>query len=128
MKQAQFLEFVADELNRRLSHGLERRAWDAAVKAKQRKGGLQPRNPVCCANQFRERREPSSHAPRIVKAPIAHSIEDVDAQVGCHAGHGHREYTPPRLADQLEVAAKPLPGGKNPRRLVVVVGPERAVS
>jgi transcriptional regulator with XRE-family HTH domain len=33
-----------------------------------------------------------------------------------------------RLADQLGVAAKPLPGGKNPRRLVVVVGPERAVS
>jgi LytR cell envelope-related transcriptional attenuator/Helix-turn-helix domain len=33
-----------------------------------------------------------------------------------------------RLASQLGVAAKPLPGGKNPRRLVVVVGPERAVS
>lgn len=33
-----------------------------------------------------------------------------------------------RLADQLGVAAKPLPGGKNPRRLVVVVGAERAVS
>lgn len=33
-----------------------------------------------------------------------------------------------RLADQLGVAAKPLPGGKNPRRLVVVVGPERALS
>jgi transcriptional regulator with XRE-family HTH domain len=32
-----------------------------------------------------------------------------------------------RLADQLKVAAKPLPGGKNPRRLVVVVGPEGAV-
>ena len=33
-----------------------------------------------------------------------------------------------RLANQLRVAAKPLPGGKNPRRLVVVVGPERAVN
>jgi LytR cell envelope-related transcriptional attenuator len=33
-----------------------------------------------------------------------------------------------RLAKQLGVAVKPLPGGKNPRRLVVVVGPERAVS
>jgi LytR cell envelope-related transcriptional attenuator len=33
-----------------------------------------------------------------------------------------------RLAEQLDVTAKPLPGGKNPRRLVVVVGPERAVS
>jgi transcriptional regulator with XRE-family HTH domain len=33
-----------------------------------------------------------------------------------------------RLADQLRVTTKPLPGGKNPRRLVVVVGPERAVS
>jgi transcriptional regulator with XRE-family HTH domain len=33
-----------------------------------------------------------------------------------------------RLADQLGVAAKPLPGGKNPRRLAVVVGPERAVA
>jgi hypothetical protein len=33
-----------------------------------------------------------------------------------------------RLAAQLGVASKPLPGGKNPRRLVVVVGPERAVS
>jgi hypothetical protein len=33
-----------------------------------------------------------------------------------------------RLAEQLGVTTKPLPGGKNPRRLVVVVGPERAVS
>jgi len=33
-----------------------------------------------------------------------------------------------RLAEQLGVATKPLPGGRNPRRLVVVVGPERAVS
>jgi transcriptional regulator with XRE-family HTH domain len=33
-----------------------------------------------------------------------------------------------RLADQLGVTTKPLPGGKNPRRLVVVVGPERAVN
>ena len=33
-----------------------------------------------------------------------------------------------RLAEQLGVATKPLPGGKNPRRLVVVVGPARAVS
>jgi hypothetical protein len=33
-----------------------------------------------------------------------------------------------RLAQQLGVTTKPLPGGKNPRRLVVVVGPERAVS
>jgi hypothetical protein len=32
-----------------------------------------------------------------------------------------------RLADQLGVVAKPLPGGNNPRRLVVVVGPERVV-
>jgi hypothetical protein len=33
-----------------------------------------------------------------------------------------------RLASQLGVVSKPLPGGKNPRRLVVVVGPERAVN
>jgi hypothetical protein len=33
-----------------------------------------------------------------------------------------------RLAEQLDVTTKPLPGGKNPRRLVVVVGPERAVN
>jgi hypothetical protein len=33
-----------------------------------------------------------------------------------------------RLAEQLGVTTKPLPGGKNPRRLVVVVGPERAVN
>lgn len=33
-----------------------------------------------------------------------------------------------RLAAQLGVTTKPLPGGTNPRRLVVVVGPERAVS
>jgi transcriptional regulator with XRE-family HTH domain len=33
-----------------------------------------------------------------------------------------------RLADRLGVTTKPLPGGKNPRRLVVVVGPEKAVS
>ena len=30
-----------------------------------------------------------------------------------------------RLARELGVATKPLPGGKNPRRLVVVVGPAR---
>jgi transcriptional regulator with XRE-family HTH domain len=30
-----------------------------------------------------------------------------------------------RLARQLGVAAKPLPGGKNPKRLVVIVGPRR---
>lgn len=33
-----------------------------------------------------------------------------------------------RLADQLGVTARPLPGGKNPRRLVVIVGPPRALS
>jgi hypothetical protein len=33
-----------------------------------------------------------------------------------------------RLAAQIGVTTKPLPGGKNPRRLVVVVGPARAVS
>ena len=30
-----------------------------------------------------------------------------------------------RLAEQLGVLARPLPGGKNPRRLVVIVGPAR---
>lgn len=30
-----------------------------------------------------------------------------------------------RLARELRVATRPLPGGKNPRRLVVVVGPQR---
>ena len=30
-----------------------------------------------------------------------------------------------RLARELRVTAKPLPGGDNPRRLVVVVGPQR---
>ena len=33
-----------------------------------------------------------------------------------------------RLAGQLGVTARPLPGGKNPRRLVVIVGPRRALS
>lgn len=32
-----------------------------------------------------------------------------------------------RLAAQLDVTARPLPGGKNPRRLVVIVGPPRAL-
>lgn len=32
-----------------------------------------------------------------------------------------------RLADELGVEARPLPGGKNPRRLVVIVGPPRAL-
>lgn len=32
-----------------------------------------------------------------------------------------------RLADQLGVKARPLPGGKNKRRLVVIVGPPRAL-
>lgn len=32
-----------------------------------------------------------------------------------------------RLADQLGVAARPLPAGKNPRRLVVIAGPARAL-
>jgi LytR cell envelope-related transcriptional attenuator len=33
-----------------------------------------------------------------------------------------------RLAEQLGVTARPLPAGKNPRRLVVIVGPRRALS
>lgn len=33
-----------------------------------------------------------------------------------------------RLAGQLGVTARPLPGGKNPRRLVVIVGPPKALS
>ena len=33
-----------------------------------------------------------------------------------------------RLAKQLGVTARPLPAGKNPRRLVVIVGPRRALS
>ena len=32
-----------------------------------------------------------------------------------------------RLAEQLGVTARPLPAGKNPRRLVVIVGPPRAL-
>jgi LytR cell envelope-related transcriptional attenuator len=32
-----------------------------------------------------------------------------------------------RLAEQLGVPARPLPGGKNPRRLVVIAGPPRAL-
>ena len=32
-----------------------------------------------------------------------------------------------RLANQLGVTARPLPAGKNPRRLVVIVGPPRAL-
>ncbi|HEX2292185.1 MAG TPA: LytR C-terminal domain-containing protein [Gaiellaceae bacterium] len=32
-----------------------------------------------------------------------------------------------RLAEQLGVEARPLPAGKNPRRLVVIVGPRRAL-
>jgi hypothetical protein len=30
-----------------------------------------------------------------------------------------------RLAEQLGVEARPLPGGSNPRRLVVIAGPPR---
>jgi hypothetical protein len=33
-----------------------------------------------------------------------------------------------RLAEQLGVTARPLPAGKNPQRLVVIVGPRRALS
>ncbi len=33
-----------------------------------------------------------------------------------------------RLANQLGVTARPLPAGKNPRRLVVIVGPPRALN
>ncbi len=33
-----------------------------------------------------------------------------------------------RLANQLGVTARPLPAGKDPRRLVVIVGPPRALS
>jgi LytR cell envelope-related transcriptional attenuator len=33
-----------------------------------------------------------------------------------------------RLAHQLGVSARPLPAGKNPRRLVVIVGPRRALN
>jgi len=33
-----------------------------------------------------------------------------------------------RLAEQLGVTARPLPAGKNPRRLVVIVGPRRVLS
>jgi hypothetical protein len=32
-----------------------------------------------------------------------------------------------RLAEQLDVPARPLPAGKNPRRLVVIAGPPRAL-
>jgi hypothetical protein len=32
-----------------------------------------------------------------------------------------------RLAEQLGVPARPLPAGKNPRRLVVIAGPPRAL-
>jgi hypothetical protein len=32
-----------------------------------------------------------------------------------------------RLANQLGVPARPLPAGKNPRRLVVIAGPPRAL-
>jgi hypothetical protein len=31
------------------------------------------------------------------------------------------------LAEQLAVRARPLPAGKNPRRLVVIAGPPRAL-
>jgi transcriptional regulator with XRE-family HTH domain len=37
------------------------------------------------------------------------------------------EATGVRLAKQLDVPAQPLPGGTDPRRLVVIVGPEKAV-
>ena len=33
-----------------------------------------------------------------------------------------------RLAKQLDVPAQPLPGGSDPRRLVVIVGPKRLAS
>jgi hypothetical protein len=32
-----------------------------------------------------------------------------------------------RLAKDLDVPVQPLPGGTDPRRLVVIVGPEKAV-
>jgi transcriptional regulator with XRE-family HTH domain len=40
----------------------------------------------------------------------------------------HAEDIGRRLAEQLGVTARPLPAGKNPRRLVVIVGPPRALS
>src|ERR671919_285860 len=45
-------------------------------------------------------------------------------QTAVYYERGGREVAE-RLARQLSVISRPLPGGKNPRRLVVIVGPNR---
>jgi hypothetical protein len=63
-----------------------------------------------------------SKAYRIERVSRADRFDYPDTAVYFHAGG---ERIAERLADELQVAAKPLPGRGNPKRLVVVVGPAR---
>lgn len=61
---------------------------------------------------------------RIVEVGKASSFNYPQTQVFYPPGG---EAIAERLAKQLDVPMQPLPGGADPRRLVVIVGPERAV-
>ena len=63
-----------------------------------------------------------SKAYRIERVSRADRFDYPETAVYFHSG-GQR--IAERLADELNVPAKPLPGPGNPRRLVVVVGPAR---
>jgi hypothetical protein len=63
-----------------------------------------------------------SKAYRIERVSRADRFDYPETAVYFHLGG---ERIAERLADELKVAAKPLPGRGNPNRLVVVVGPAR---
>jgi hypothetical protein len=63
-----------------------------------------------------------SKAYRIERVSRADRFDYPETAVYFHTGGGR---IAERLADELEVPAKPLPGRGNPNRLVVVVGPAR---
>ena len=63
-----------------------------------------------------------SKAYRIERVSRADRFDYPETAVYFHTGGGR---IAERLADELQVAAKPLPGRGNPKRLVVVVGPAR---
>jgi hypothetical protein len=63
-----------------------------------------------------------SKAYRIERVSRADRFDYPETAVYFHTGG---ERIAERLADELKVAAKPLPGRGNPKRLVVVVGPAR---
>jgi hypothetical protein len=63
-----------------------------------------------------------SNAYRIERVSRADRFDYPETAVYFHTGG---ERIAERLADELQVPAKPLPGRGNPKRLVVVVGPAR---